>query len=37
MTPDWKHLVRARLVALRLPPQRELEIVEEIAQHLEAI
>jgi hypothetical protein len=36
MTPDWKHLVRARLAALRLPPLREIEIVEEIALHLEA-
>jgi hypothetical protein len=36
MTPDWKHIVRARLAALHLPPERELEIVEEIALHLEA-
>jgi putative ABC transport system permease protein len=34
--PDWKQLVRAHLAPLRLPPERELEIVEELALHLEA-
>jgi predicted permease len=32
---DWKPEIRAQLEALNLPPARELEIVEEIAQHLE--
>jgi predicted permease len=36
MLPDWKQLVRARLAPLRLVPERELEIVEELALHLEA-
>jgi putative ABC transport system permease protein len=34
--PNWKHIVRQQLAALRLPPQRENEIVEEVALHLEA-
>jgi hypothetical protein len=34
--PNWNHLVRERLAPLRLPPERELEIIEEIALHLEA-
>ena len=33
---DWKHFVRQRLAPLRLPPERELEIAEELALHLEA-
>jgi putative ABC transport system permease protein len=33
--PDWKHEIRTRLEASRLPPEREAEIVEELAQHLE--
>ncbi len=36
MKPNWNQIVRARLAALRLPPERESEIVEEIALHLEA-
>jgi putative ABC transport system permease protein len=36
MSPDWKQLVRAQLAPLRLAPERELEIVEELALHLEA-
>ena len=32
---DWKSFIRSRLVALRLPPARESEIAEELAQHLE--
>src|SRR6185503_19810769 len=31
---DWQSEVRARLAALRLKPERETEIVDEIAQHL---
>ena len=34
--PDWKQSVRERLAALQLPPERESEIVEELALHLEA-
>lgn len=33
--PDWKAELRARLRALRLPPVREADIVEELSQHLE--
>ncbi len=33
--PDWRQLVREKLAPLRLRPERELEIVEELAQHLE--
>jgi predicted permease len=32
---DWQSEVRARLAALRLKPEREADIVDEIAQHLE--
>ncbi len=35
--PNWNDIVRARLAVLRLPPEREIEIVEEVALHLEAI
>jgi putative ABC transport system permease protein len=34
--PNWNHIVRQHLVVLRLPPEREIEIVEELALHLEA-
>src|SRR5215510_11639341 len=34
--PNWNHIVRQHLAALRLPPEREIEIVEEQALHLEA-
>src|SRR5262245_52313358 len=34
--PNWNHIVRKRLAALRLPPEREIEIVEELALHFEA-
>src|SRR6266542_2084911 len=34
--PNWKQLVREHLAVLRLPPEREIEIVEELALHLEA-
>jgi ABC-type antimicrobial peptide transport system permease subunit len=33
--PDWKQEVQRRLSSLNLPPARETEIVEELAQHLE--
>src|SRR5262245_25289619 len=36
MMPNWKQIVRRHLAALRLPPEREIEIVEEQALHLEA-
>jgi len=32
--PDWKAEVKARLAGLSLSPARELEIVEELSQHL---
>src|SRR5262249_19134598 len=35
MLPDWKQLVRTHLAPLRLVPERELEIVEELSLHLE--
>ncbi|MEE9235981.1 MAG: ABC transporter permease [Candidatus Acidoferrales bacterium] len=34
--PDWKQYVRKHLPPLQLPPEREAEIVAELAQHLEA-
>lgn len=34
--PNWKRLVRERLAVLRLPPERESEIVAEVALRLEA-
>ena len=33
--PDWKHSVRLRLAPLRLKPEQESDLVEEVAQHLE--
>ena len=36
MNPDWKQIAREHLAVLRLPPKREIEIVEELALHLEA-
>jgi putative ABC transport system permease protein len=32
---DWKNEIRRRLIALRLEPTREAEIVEELSQHLD--
>ncbi len=32
--PDWRAEISRRLAALRLPPEREWEIVEELSQHL---
>ncbi|HEY6399870.1 MAG TPA: ABC transporter permease [Blastocatellia bacterium] len=34
--PNWNHIVREHLAALRLPPEREIEIVEELALHMDA-
>src|SRR5262245_55244992 len=34
--PNWNYIVRQHLAVLRLPPEREIEIVEEQALHLEA-
>src|SRR5262245_48215399 len=33
--PNWNHIVRQQLAVLRLPPEREIEIVEELALHME--
>jgi putative ABC transport system permease protein len=33
--PDWRHAIERRLEGLRLPPTREAEVVEELAQHLD--
>jgi len=33
--PDWKSDIRERLAPLALPPDRELEIGEELSQHLD--
>jgi hypothetical protein len=33
--PNWNHIVRDHLAALRLRPEREIEIVEELALHLD--
>jgi predicted permease len=35
--PDWKNYVRNNLPPLALGPERELEMVDEMAQHLEAV
>src|SRR5262245_13098770 len=34
--PDWKQTIRVHLAPLGLEPEREIEIVEELALHLEA-
>jgi hypothetical protein len=34
---NWNHIVRAHLAVLRLEPERELEIIEELALHFEAV
>src|SRR5215471_13731848 len=36
MNPNWNNILREHLAALRLPPEREIEIVKELALHLEA-
>lgn len=33
--PDWKQIVRSRLVNTRLEPASEVDVVDELAQHLE--
>ena len=33
--PDWNEIIRARLATSSISPERETEIVEELAQHLE--
>ena len=33
--PDWSGEIRRRLSGVRLPPEREAAIVDEVAQHLE--
>ena len=35
MNPNWKQIVREHLAVLRFPPEREIEIVEELALHME--
>src|SRR5438034_5766479 len=35
--PDWKQYVRDNLPPLALGPERELEMADEMAQHLEAV
>jgi predicted permease len=35
--PDWNHIVREHLAVLSLPPEREIEIVEEFALHMDAV
>jgi predicted permease len=35
--PNWNHIVRQHLAVLRLPPEREIEIVEELALCFEAV
>ncbi len=35
--PEWKEEIRKQLVALKLEPTRENEIVEELAQHFESL
>src|SRR5262249_47441146 len=34
---EWKRLVHQHLAPLRLPPEREIEIAEEFASHLESV
>jgi putative ABC transport system permease protein len=33
--PDWRYAIERRLEGLRLPPERETEVVEELSQHLD--
>ena len=35
--PNWNHIVREHLAVLRLPPEREIEIVEELALCFESV
>ena len=36
MNPNWKQIVREHLAGQHFPAEREIEIVEELALHLEA-
>ncbi len=36
MNSNWNQIARKHLALLRLPPEREIEIIEELALHLEA-
>jgi hypothetical protein len=36
MNPKWKQIVREHLAVLRLPPEREIETVKELALRLGA-
>ena len=33
--PDWRQILRTRLALLALPPEREVEVIEELARDLE--
>jgi hypothetical protein len=35
--PNWNHIMREHLAVFRLPPEREIDIVEELALHFEAV
>lgn len=35
--PDWKNAITSRLSTLRLRPARELEIIEELSEHLDEV
>jgi putative ABC transport system permease protein len=35
--PNWNHIVRQHLAVAPLPPEREIEIVEELALHMETV
>ena len=37
MNPNWKQIAREHLAVLRLPPEREIEIVDELTLHLEGV
>jgi putative ABC transport system permease protein len=37
MNPNWKQIVREHLAAAALPPEREIEIAEELALHMETV
>jgi hypothetical protein len=33
--PDWKSLIRSRIASLRLTPEAEADLTEELEQHLD--
>jgi hypothetical protein len=37
LLPYWNRIVREHLAARRLPPEREIEIVEELALYFKAL